>query len=209
MLRPVAVASLALALAVSAIALPDARQEALGRIEFPTSQTGAAQAAFICGVLLLHSFEDQDSKDAFLEAQTRRLRDGVLGEAMTYNHPLWAEMSPQGAREALGRLGATREQRLAKAASDKERDWLRGGRRALRRGGQVGARHRLRGRDAPDVRQDPDDLEVKAFYALALLGYQPQRPRYRHLHARGGRRRGRRTGESAAPRGRALPDPRL
>ena len=136
MLRPVAVASLALALAVSAVALPDARQEALGRIEFPTSQTGAAQDAFIRGVLLLHSFEYEDSKDAFVEAQ-KAAPDFAMaywGEAMTYNHPLWAQTAPECAREALGRLASSREQRLAKAANDKERDWLRAVERSTARG---------------------------------------------------------------------------
>ena len=172
MLRPVAVASLALALAVSAVALPDARQEALGRIEFPTSQTGAAQEAFIRGVLLLHSFEYEDSKDAFVEAQ-KAAPDFAMaywGEAMTYNHPLWAQTAPESAREALGRLASSREQRLAKAANDKERDWLRSvetlygeGEKLARDTGYAAEMRRM-------YDKYPDDLEVKAFYALALLG---------------------------------------
>jgi hypothetical protein len=44
-------------------------QDALGRIDFPTSQTGPAQDAFLRGVLLLHNFEYDDAREAFLEAQ--------------------------------------------------------------------------------------------------------------------------------------------
>jgi hypothetical protein len=40
----------------------------LGQIEFPTSGTPVAQPAFLRGVLLLHSFEYDDAKTAFAEA---------------------------------------------------------------------------------------------------------------------------------------------
>ena len=172
MSRTVAVVSLALALGLSAGAVPEARQEALGRIEFPTSQTGAAQDAFTRGVLLLHSFEYDDAKEAFLQAQ-QAAPDFALaywGEAMTYNHPLWGQTALDPAREALGRLAPTREARLAKAANDKERDWLRGVEALYGEGDKLARDLAYAAQMRRMFERYPDDLEVKAFYALALLG---------------------------------------
>src|SRR5690606_31367591 len=108
---------------------PRAAQQAgqLGAIAFPTSQTGPAQDAFVRGVLLLHSFEYDDAREAFQEAQQAAPGFAMAhwGEAMTYNHPLWSQTDPGQARSALERLAATPAERLAKAGSDKERDWLR------------------------------------------------------------------------------------
>ena len=99
--RSAAALSLALLLALSTSVAPRAQQDGLGRIDFPTSQNGPAQDAFIRGVLLLHSFEYEDAKEAFLEAQ-KAAPDFAMaywGEAMTYNHPLWAQTTPEAARE--------------------------------------------------------------------------------------------------------------
>ena len=41
----------------------------LGSIDFPTSGSAAAQPFFIKGVLLMHSFEYDDAREAFVEAQ--------------------------------------------------------------------------------------------------------------------------------------------
>ena len=41
----------------------------LGSIDFPTSASPEAQEHFITGMLLLHSFEFNDAREAFLEAQ--------------------------------------------------------------------------------------------------------------------------------------------
>jgi tetratricopeptide (TPR) repeat protein len=170
--RPVAVALLAVAVAVFAIAAPQARQDLLGKIDFPTSQTGPAQDAFVRGVLLLHSFEYDDAKEAFQQAQ-KAAPDFAMaywGEAMTYNHPLWSQTAPDPAREALGKLAATREQRLAKAGNDKERDWLRAV-EALYGEGEKPARDLAYAAEMRRMNDKyPDDLEIKAFYALALLG---------------------------------------
>jgi tetratricopeptide (TPR) repeat protein len=172
MSRTVVAVSLAVALALSTGSTPEARQEVLGRIEFPTSQTGAAQDAFLRGVLLLHSFEYDDAKEAFQQAQ-QAAPDFALaywGEAMTYNHPLWGQTALEPAREALGRLAPTREARFAKAAHDKERDWLRAVEALYGEGDKLARDLAYAAQMRRMVEQYPDDLEVKAFYALALLG---------------------------------------
>jgi tetratricopeptide (TPR) repeat protein len=170
--RSAAVLSLALVLALSAGAAPGAQQDALGRIDFPASQNGPAQNAFIRGVLLLHSFEYEDAKEAFQDAQKAAPEFAMAywGEAMTYNHPLWAQAAPDAARETLGRLAPSRDQRLAKAANDKEREWLRAV-EALYGEGEKLARDTAYAAEMRRMYEKyPDDLEVKAFYALALLG---------------------------------------
>ena len=166
------VVSLILVLAAVSSAVPSAQQENLGRIDFPTSQSGPIQEAFVRGVLLLHSFEYDDAREVFLEVQ-KAAPDFAMaywGEAITYNHPLWGETAPEAARVALGRLAPDTEQRLAKAASDKERDWLRAV-DALYGEGDKPARDRAYAAQMRRMLERyPDDLEVKAFHALALLG---------------------------------------
>ncbi|HXI03095.1 MAG TPA: hypothetical protein VNI57_07950, partial [Candidatus Saccharimonadales bacterium] len=108
-LRPLSIPLLLLG-ACAATAAPVSDPE-LGRIDFPNSGAKAAQKPFLTGVLLLHSFEYEDARDAFREAE--KIDSGFAmaywGEAMTYNHPLWMEVDRKAAREALGRLAPTPE----------------------------------------------------------------------------------------------------
>jgi tetratricopeptide (TPR) repeat protein len=163
---------LVFALTVVAGAAPRAQQASLGQIAFPTSASGAAQDAFIRGVLLLHSFEYDDAREVFQEAQ-KAAPDFAMaywGEAMTYNHPLWGQTAPEAAQAALARLAPTAEQRLATAGTDKERDWLRAV-EALFGPGDKQARDTAYATQMRKMHEQyPDDLEVKAFYALAILG---------------------------------------
>ena len=150
-------------------------QEPLGRIDFPTSQTGAAQSAFLKGVLLLHSFEYDDAREAFVAAQQAApgFAMAYWGEAMTHNHPLWAQAAPDLAREALSRLAPTADERQAKAANDKERDWLRAV-EALFADGEKPTRDAAYAAQMRRMHDKyPEDLEVTAFYALAILGASP------------------------------------
>src|SRR5688572_15457079 len=65
----------------------------LGRIDFPNSGPPAAQAAFLSGVLSLHSFEYDDAAEAFREAQAAAPQFALAywGEALTHSHPIWHE----------------------------------------------------------------------------------------------------------------------
>ena len=44
---------------------------------------------------------------------------------MTHNHPVWFRQNRESARGALAKLGKTPEARLAKAATEREKDYLR------------------------------------------------------------------------------------
>jgi len=156
-----------------------AQQDELGRIDFPTSGAAAAQPAFLRGVLLMHSFEYDDAKEAFVEAQKADpdFAMAYWGEAMTYNHAVWQQTAPDLARAALARLAPTAEGRLAKAPTAKEKDWLASLDSLYGAGTSTSLSASKLSRDrayADHMRRMhekyPADDEVTAFYALALLG---------------------------------------
>ena len=95
----------------------------LGRVTFPTSETGQAQRNFVNGVLYLHSFEYDSAAVAFRRAQQLAPRFALAywGEAMTYTHPVWNEQDLAAARRTLGRLAPDRKARLALAPTPRER----------------------------------------------------------------------------------------
>lgn len=171
MARRVASVLLVLALVLAAARSPRAQGE-LGTIDFPTSGAAAAQPAFLKGVLLMHSFEYDDAKEAFQEAQKAdpAFAMAYWGEAMTYNHAVWQQTAPDLAKAALARLAPTSEGRLAKAPTPKEKDWL-ASLDSLYGPGDKLARD-LAYADAMRRMHDkyPADDEVTSFYALALLG---------------------------------------
>ena len=149
-----------------------AASQDLGAIEFPTSGSAAAQPAFIKGVLLMHSFEYDDAKEAFVEAQKADpgFAMAYLGEAMTYNHAVWQQTAPDLAKAALG--GSRQHPR--RGSPGRRRPRKRIGWRAL---DALMARASKLARDlayADAMRRMhekyPGDNEVAAFYALALLG---------------------------------------
>ena len=146
--------------------------EGLGEVDFPTSAGAAAQAQFVRGVALMHSFEYPAALRAFSEAQ--RLEPGFAmaywGEAMAYNHPIWMEQDSAAARAALARLGADPRARAARAPTERERDWLStvevlygAGSKESRDSAYAGAMQRLH-------EKYPRDAEAASFHALALLG---------------------------------------
>ncbi|MDQ6891150.1 MAG: hypothetical protein M3167_00515 [Acidobacteriota bacterium] len=156
--------------AVAAVA--SAQIGELGRIEFPTSGSPAAQERFLRGVLLLHSFEYDDAAEEFRAAQ--KIEPGFAmaywGEAMTKNHPLWMDRDADAARKILAALGPTREARLARAPTAREKRYLEAveilyaeGEKAERDAAYADAMRRVH-------EGFPADLEAQTFYALALLG---------------------------------------
>lgn len=144
----------------------------LGKIDFPNSGSPAAQEAFLTGVKAFHSFEFEDAGEAFLEAQT--LDPGFAlaywGEALSFNHPLWAEQDRMAALATLGRYAPTPEARAAKTPAGRERgliqavDIMYGDGDKLTRdmaySDAMKALHELY----------PDDDEIATLYALSILG---------------------------------------
>lgn len=145
----------------------------LGTITFPTSGAPAAQPAFLEGVKALHSFQFDEAADAFRRAQ-KADPDFALaywGEAMSYNHPLWAQQDLDAAKKALERLAPTPEARLAKAKLPREKALLEAMHVLYFSPGDKLARDRAYSEAmARMYARWPDDHEVGTFYALSLLG---------------------------------------
>ncbi len=172
--EPVLSTALAAAIAALAVfAVPASAGPGLGKVDFPVSCSAPAQEAFTTGVLYLHNFEYEDAREAFVAAREEDpgCAMAVWGEAMTRNHPIWHEVELEAGREALARLGETREARLAAAGGERERAWLaaveilfaEGGTKEERDREYLAAMRRL-------AERYPEDHEAAAFHALAVLG---------------------------------------
>ena len=161
----------ALGLSITAAAQKPAAVE-LGTIHFPSSARPAAQGPFLTGVKALFNFEFDLAAEAFQQTQKAdpAFALGYWGEAMSYNHPLWAQQDLAAARKTLERLAPSASARAAKAPAGKERllveslEALFGaGDKLTRDIAYADAMKRIH-------EQYPDDDEVATFYALALLG---------------------------------------
>jgi tetratricopeptide (TPR) repeat protein len=145
----------------------------LGSLTFPTSGKAAAQPKFIEGVKDLHSFEFDEAAEAFQKAQQLD-PDFVMaywGEAMSHNHPLWAQLDLPAARKALEHLAPTHEERLAKAQTEKEKAYLTAVNQLFFSAGDKLARdNAYSAAMAQMYKQWPEDHEVAILYSLSLLG---------------------------------------
>jgi tetratricopeptide (TPR) repeat protein len=145
----------------------------LGSISFPTSGAPAAQPKFIEGVKDLHSFEFDEAAEAFHEAQKidPNFALAYWGEALSYNHPLWAQLDLPAARKALERLAPTMEGRRAKARTEKEKAFLEAANELFYAPGDKLARDNAYSDAMARLYERwPNDNEVSIFYALSLLG---------------------------------------
>jgi len=149
----------------------------LGETTFPNSGASAAQPDFLKGLLLLHSFEFDAARESFRSALEKdpAFVMAYWGEALSYNAPLWGEQDLEAARKVLERLAPTREARLAKAPTDRERRYL----------ASVEALYGEGEKEQRDANYNvalgelahcyPDDLDARSFYALSWLGLTDDR----------------------------------
>src|SRR5437867_1339098 len=144
----------------------------LGTINFPTSAKPAAQGPFLVGVKGLYNFEFDIAAEAFREAQKAdpAFALGYWGEAMSYNHPLWAQQDLSAARKVLERLAPTAAARAAKAPAGKERELIEAEEVLFGAGDKLArdiAYSQAMGRMHAKY---PQDDELSVMYALSLLG---------------------------------------
>jgi tetratricopeptide (TPR) repeat protein len=145
----------------------------LGTINFPTSAKPAAQAAFLTGTKALYNFEFDLAAEAFQQAQKAEPSFALAywGEAMSYNHPLWAEQNLPAARKALERLAPTAAERAAKAPAGKERDLVEAVDVLFGGTGDKLARDIAYADSMKKLyAKYPGDDEIACLYSLALLG---------------------------------------
>ena len=144
----------------------------VGDVRFANSGSPAAQERFHYGLAQLHNFEYDDAARAFRAAQQADADFAMAywGEAMTKNHPVWMEQDLGGARRILVRLGSSREIRISKGPTERERAYLAAveelygaGDKNTRDLAYLNAMQSLHGAYA-------DDVDAAAFFGLALLG---------------------------------------
>ncbi len=153
---------------------PDESKTQLGEVRIEVTGKSTAKPLFEKGLLLLHSFEYEDAREAFQAARDLdpEMPMAYWGEAMSYNHSLWSE---QDFEEATAVLNALDQFDYAANCSELERDLIK----AVQKLYQPKM-------DKPDrdvayasfmeelTTKYPDNQEVAAFYALSLLGSVPE-----------------------------------
>jgi tetratricopeptide (TPR) repeat protein len=147
----------------------------LGEIDFTASGKEEAQPYFKKGLLLLHSFEYEDAAEEFRKA-TEADKDFTMaywGEAMTHNHSLWRYQDYEKATTVLNKLSSTPEERVAKAKTELEKDFMRGinilygaGSKTERDSSYASFMEKL-------YKKYTGNNEVTSFYSIALIGSVP------------------------------------
>ena len=141
--------------------------------EFPISE--AAKPAFEKGLLLLHSFEYDDAREAFQEAIQADDQElmAYWGECMTHYKALWGLQDVEAGRKVMAQLAPSKEERLNKAENALERDfWM--GVELLYGEGELPQRNSAYADHMAGLYQKyPNNQEVAAFYALGLMWSVP------------------------------------
>ena len=143
----------------------------LGEVRFANSGAPSAQEPFLRGLALLHSFEYEEAAESFRDAQRAdpSFAMAFWGEAITYSHLLWGEDDRDAARRALERLAPTRDARLARAGTPRERAYGTAV-EALQSEGDLPGRVRGFAEAMRQVSASyPDDPDAAAFTSLGLL----------------------------------------
>jgi hypothetical protein len=146
----------------------------LGRINFPTSASGKAQDEFITGVLALHSFWYEEARDHFRAAEQADPSFGLAywGEAMSYDNAL--NTHPEQGSEERGTEVIEKMNQLDAAGSlrwsQRERQFANAVRKRFQRDVPLNQRRQAYVQAMASIaKQYPDDEEVVAFTAVALL----------------------------------------
>ncbi|HUR83108.1 MAG TPA: hypothetical protein VM733_20295 [Thermoanaerobaculia bacterium] len=153
-------------------ALPLVAQNDVGEVAFANSGAAEAQAPFRRGLALLHNFEYPFAAEEFRKAQQidPSFAMAYWGEAMTYTHPIWFQQDANAARAVLDRLGKTPEERLSKAKTEREKDYLRAVEVLYGDGAKNDRDFRYADAMSALHAKYPDDVDAAAFHALAILG---------------------------------------
>jgi tetratricopeptide (TPR) repeat protein len=142
------------------------QESQLGTVDFPTSGTPEAQRYFLRGLGALHSFWFEEALDNFTEA-TKIDPDfmmGYWGQAMSYNHPLWAQQDTEAARKVVAKIHDT--SRL----TPREKAYLSAVKVLYGDGDKLARDIAYSDAMAGLYRDYPNDMEAACFYALSLLG---------------------------------------
>lgn len=146
---------------------PGSETPALGQLDFPISGSPECQRLFQQGMLELHSFQYDQAHASFARAlgADAGCAMAAWGDAMAYEHPIWAQRDRTKALAALARITPERESSL----TSKERAYVAAARALF---DPLDAKEGLRSwmEAAARMRTEfPDDDEVALQRALSLL----------------------------------------
>lgn len=153
--------------------LANSGEQQLGNFSFPNSGASEAQSAFLEGVGALHSFEFDEARIAFEEAQEidPSFALAYWGQAMSDNHPLWRQQDMDAASAALNKLAPDFQGRLRKAPTAKEKAYLTAVETLYFSPGDKLQRDFAYAEHMARMHERwPNDHEISIFYALSLLG---------------------------------------
>lgn len=150
----------------------EVKEYELGELTFEVTGSDEAKEIFKKGHLLLHSFEYQDACEVFLEAQKidPDFTMAYWGEAMTYNHSIWQEQDFEKGKNALQKLGSTPEERIGKAKTELEKEFIKSLDVLYGEGAKADRDQAYAQFMGELYKRYPDNHEVASFYALSLLG---------------------------------------
>ena len=147
-----------------------------GELEHGLPISDMARADFDKGLLLLHSFEYEDAREAFEQAIAKDSTEMMAywGVMMTHYKALWGLQDVDAGRAILNQLGPTQTDRIALTATGIERDlWtaveLLYGKGELKERNIAYSNHLAQLHE-----QTPNQQEIAAFYALSLLWAAPR-----------------------------------
>jgi tetratricopeptide (TPR) repeat protein len=121
----------------------------------------------------LHSFQFDEAAESCQRAQKTdpSFAMAYWCEAMSHNHPLWAQQDTAAAKAILEKIAPTLDGRLAKVKTDKEKAFLRAIDVLYYSPGEKLARDIAYSNALASMyAQWPNDHEVATWYALSLLG---------------------------------------
>lgn len=143
-----------------------AQHAELGTVNFPTSGAPDAQRHFLRGVAALHSFWYEEALEEF-QAATKLDPDfmmGYWGEAMTYNHPLWAQQDTEAGRKTIAKI------KVSPKLSERERGFLEAVKLLYGEGDKLTRDKAYSAAMEKLYNAQPDDQEIASFYSLSILG---------------------------------------
>ena len=157
---------------------------AAGKVEFPISCTPSVESEFSRGVALLHSFFYEEARRVFNSVAERDSKCAMAewGIAMTWWHPIWTPPTPD--EMSAGKAAIVKAMAM-NAGTDRERGFITAlsvyyntpdssntGAVGQSCHGPVGPRDRVIAYEKAMHQlcdKYPDDFEVQAFYAFAVL----------------------------------------
>ena len=143
----------------------------LGELHYDFTISAGAKPAFDEGLLLLHSFEYEDARVAFMRATEADPSELMAwwGVAMTHYKALWGLQDLDAGRGVLQQVGNTQAARLAKAENELERDFWEAV-EILYGEGEFSERNKAYAEHMGGLyKKHAGNQEVAAFYSLGLM----------------------------------------